>query len=82
VGTESSEKTKVLLKKLPWTTTQTSLAASIQNPNIRKIELQPGFILHAKNPAIAEFVSAAIKEQLQCEVSWIIFELSVWLNLR
>lgn len=68
VATAPSAKTTVLLRKLPHNVTETSLKASLETVPLRKVELQPGFTIHLKNPAAATKLARILQDKFQCKV--------------
>jgi hypothetical protein len=68
VITAPSNTTTVLIKKVPYSVTETSLRNALTAVPLRKLELQPGFVVHMTNPAAASQFSKYVNESFQCKV--------------
>lgn len=64
-----TNKTTVILRKIPSHVTQSSLQSALREiETCRKVELEPGCVIHFSNEASAERTSTLLKSKLNCEV--------------
>lgn len=59
-----SETTTVLLRRLPLTATQESLQSAVESVKCRKVEIEPGCLIHATNYAEASFIQSKLASSL------------------
>ena len=69
VGSLPTKKTTVILRNLPNTITETKLRKELEKmQSIRKIDLEPGCMLHFNNEASADKVASILNSKLKLQV--------------
>ena len=64
-----SEKTTILLQRLPLGATEGNLRDAVVDVKCRKVQLEPGCAVHVLNEAEADFSVAQVKQKLGLTVS-------------
>lgn len=62
-ATVPSPTTTVLLRDIPSSATETSLRASLQGINFRKVEMEPGCAIHLATEAEANYASSILQKK-------------------
>ncbi len=65
-----SEKTTILLRKLPIQSTDSSLREALKEVKFRKMEIEPGCLIHVMNEAEALFSQDLLKSKFGATVSF------------
>ena len=69
-----TKKTTVILRKVPSSVSQSTLREALETvSNCRKVELEPGCVLHFSNEVAAERTISQIKGNFQCDVIFAVF---------